>query len=394
MLYNKKATIFLLILPLIYNAILAVVNAHLVTVNVQAVALSEILILMSIIFFSYKNQLDRIDLLASAILVMALVSLIFSYVQVGYIFIDNFRNVLVMLVAYIAGRKLTLDSAIIIYKSVIVVFYVFLLLEIFFLANYVELFNPPLYFSNTRGFEMVETNELGVFSNALGFEGRFTLGVFDGPRTSSLMLEQVSFSYLNIVLTLFTMVFWKEITSKWKFVFLSFSVVVLLTNESRLALIVSAVYFLGYYIFPLLHRLLFAYFPILLLGVGLMMASLYSDAAGDNFIGRIVYSFDHFSKLKWADYFGAGVLNVNQLFDSGYTYLISAGTIFSALSIYLFTILAVYSDSIAGRRYAYGLILYFWLALMIAGTSVFSIKSSFILWLFAGYVTRYNADVK
>lgn len=388
-LMNKPSfTILICLLPIIYNAILAIVNAHLITIDIKSVIITEIAILATAIRLALKSGPERMDVYAFSLIILASFGLVLSLLQTGSFFVDHIRNTLIIFAGFILGRRINWLTALGLYKVIIILFSIILLIEISYLPLYVELFNPPSYFANTRGFEIVESNDVGVFSNALGFEGRFSLSVFNGPRTSSLMLEQVSLSYLVIVLSLFTMSFWKMIPINWKLCFALFATLVVLSNESRLAIIMIVFFAIGYFIFPRLQRFVSFYIAPVLLIFGSLISIIFNDVSGDNFIGRIVYSFDHLFKLTLADYFGAGSMKVKQLFDSGYTYLLCAGTIFGALALYIFTSISVFTDNSTARRYVFGLNIYLWLALMIAGTSVFSIKTSFLLWLFAGYASN------
>jgi hypothetical protein len=72
--------------------------------------------------------------------------------------------------------------------------------------------------------------------------------------------------------------------------------------------------------------------------------------------------------------------------DSGYAYLIYAGSVFGLIALWLFVSLVVPDLSARQRRVGLFLTLFVFLSLLISGNSTFSIKAAALLWLIVGVV--------
>ncbi|MGL1668947.1 hypothetical protein ACSTHX_00660, partial [Vibrio parahaemolyticus] len=67
-----------------------------------------------------------------------------------------------------------------------------LLLEVLDLPSYVATFQPARFYQATRGAEIAFYNTTGLWGGAINVEGHFNVGLYNGPRTSSIFLEMVS----------------------------------------------------------------------------------------------------------------------------------------------------------------------------------------------------------
>lgn len=390
--FDRRWLIVLALLPLLYNPILAIVNAHVFHLNFAIAAVSEISILLLIALYIFRNGIEKRHATAIALLVVAFAACGLTYLASGMLYVDFIRNMLIVAFLSLLGAELKKQEIILIFKITLSIVLSVLILEIVSLQLYVNLFEPALYFLNTRGNELSEFNELGVFGNALGFEGRFGYGLFSGPRTSSIFLEQVTLANMTIVIAIIFSTFYEYLNRLWRLLAFFFIVLSLLSTESRLAMAVVVMIFLGFFIFSKVHKVwLFFLIPIVLT-LGSTHAILNPLYSGDDFSGRISLGFGYFVNLEAQDLFGFGVLKVGHLWDSGYAYIICSGTIFGAIAflVYLFSLYSM--DTIESRRFFTGLVLFLVLALSIGGTAIFSIKAAFIFWLVAGFLGGKNEN--
>jgi hypothetical protein len=386
--FSRNWVIFFAVSPLFYNAVLAIINAHVITINLFFVAATEILILSLVALYVFRDGLKKSHAFAIGLLVTAFLSAILTYLASGIIYIDFIRNIMIVSFFSLLGADLEKDEIIGIFKISLAAVLSVLILEVLDISLYVELFQPALYFSNTRGNEISEFNDIGVFGNALGFDGRFGYGVFSGPRTSSIFLEQVTLGNMTAVIAIFFSAFYTSLSRTWKISAVIFILLSLLSSESRLALVVVTISLIGFFVFPHVHKiwLLLAGFCVVIFGV--MYAALNPIYSGDNFSGRISLGFGHLIDLSLIDFIGAGVGKVGGLWDAGYAYIFCSGTVFGATYFFIYLYGLYNLDSIATRRFFSGLIIFILVALSIGGTAIFSIKFSYLFWLTAGYFSK------
>jgi hypothetical protein len=384
--FDRRWLIMLALLPLLYNPILAIVNAHVFHLNFAIAAVTEISILLFIALYIFRNGIEKRHATAIALLVVAFAAFGLTLLASGILYIDFIRNMLVVAFLSLLGAELKKQEIILIFKITLSIILFVLLLEIVSLPIYVALFEPALYFSNTRGNELSEFNELGVFGNALGFEGRFGYGLFSGPRTSSIFLEQVTLANMTIVIAIIFSTFYESLNQFWKFLAFIFITLSLLSTESRLAMTVVIIVFLGFFIFPKIHKVWLLFLIPIILALGCTHAALNPFYSGDNFSGRISLGFSYFVNLEIQDLFGMGVNKIDHLWDSGHAYLVCSGTFFGAIAFWAYLFHLYKIDSVQARRFFAGMVIFLALALSIGGTAVFSIKVAYLYWLTAGYL--------
>jgi hypothetical protein len=261
-----------------------------------------------------------------------------------------------------------------------------LALEIAFPSLYVRLFEPALYYEMTRGIEPLEVVD-GLFRNASGFEGRFTIATLLGHRAGSIFLEPVSLGNFGVVLVGFLLSFWKDIGRGERVAYIALILLILVSTNSRILLafilLAPLIYFAGSH-FARPARLLAM--PAIL-GASSLIYALASDAEGDNLVGRIGLAMRSLAELDLAALAGMHSELAALATDSGYAYVIYAGSVFALLALWLFVSLVVPDGTPRLRRLGLFLTLYVFLNLLISGNSVFSIKVAALLWLLIGSVS-------
>ncbi len=383
-------------MAVLYNGFLAFVSAHLFSVNQSLVALSEIFILLSVLVLVTWSEIEKSEirevLFMSFIVVLAI---LISMVN-QQLFIDSIRNFLIIVAFFLLGKRATESTIHKIYFVVSTVVALFLVLEMFALDIYVQVLQPALYYAKTRGMEVSQYNELGVFNAALGFEGRFGFGLYNGPRTASVFLEQVSLSNFAVVLAIYLSSLWDKIEFKRKLFFIGLILLILITSRSRAAFGIVSFVLIGYHLIPLLPRvssLLILPMAILVtISVSLYFSADHGYALEDSLKGRLLHTGLILKNFDLQDLFSLNIAGLGRYADSGLAYLINANTLLGTLAFWLFIGLLFKPANHSQLRMLFLVNFYFFAVLAVSGTSVFSIKTAALLWLLAGFVSTLSEN--
>jgi hypothetical protein len=375
-----------------YNALLAFVNGNIITINSSVVAATEIFLLGSIGFIVFNSRIQRGDRPFIALLAIVFFSFVLSSLATHIIFVDAIRNMLIVAMCGMLGSRMSFASVQAVVFAISLVVFGFLLIELISLPTYVSILEPAQYFASTRGIENPEFNETGLFGNALGFENRFSLGILSGPRTSSIFLEQVSLANFCNVLAIYTSVFWRYISKPRRLFYVGMILLVLASNNSRTASTLAMISILAYLFNGIIPRYSGFIIVALSLFAAVCVYGFTQDTHSDNLIGRIhvgVYGID---QITFADLWGYGINNLNKLWDSGWGYLISSSTLFTALYFVLLVILIIPQHHRIAIQFSFLMNLYVFFNLIIGGNSIFSIKSAAMLWFIAGFMKQHSGD--
>lgn len=377
--------VFVVLAATFYNAVLAVINAHVVDLGFNAVAASEMAVLALALMLIIGKGLYEQDLVPLAYLVATLVLAVYVSAINGHIVLDYFRNILIIFCFVTLGtwtNRKTIKYLFLLTSGLV---FGVLCVEIFFTDFYADFFYPAMYFYNTRGVELFEVVDSKLFRNALGFEGRFSFGIIN-HRSSSLFLEQVSLANFCGVMMVYLMTLWGRFTRFQKWFCLFTIVLILVTNDTRTMLLFGGITLIGYFVFPYLPRILcILYLPIFLF-MGFMIYVIKPNAVGDNIPGRVVLTMEMFKDMDLLAQLGFAADLAPSLGDSGYIYVIVIGTIFSFLLLWLFVSCFPAYETAEQRRFAHALCIFIFMNMMIGGTAIFSIKIAALLWLLAGHM--------
>lgn len=258
----------------------------------------------------------------------------------------------------------------------------FLLLEMLDTRLYVRLFNIARYYANTRG----EGQEVaaGLFKTADSFRGRFTFGFRQAQRLSSLFLEQTTHANFALVLAAFVSAYWRHISKVMRALFCVTIIMIVLGTDSRQAFGVCLFIIGGYWLFPRLGRIsLYLYMP---LAIAFMWLFFYNPDASlrqqDTFAGRLTYSI---SRLMSSDVQAwLGLRMAERVFDSGYTYVLYAQSLVGFLAFLVLLPSCLPYRTVEGRRFAHAVMILFTVNLAVSGSTIFSIKTSALLWFLIG----------
>ena len=391
--FNKQVTL-LVLLCIFYNPLLAIINGNLFSIGRSIAVATEVLLICSLFVMIVHQGFKRSDTLPVGLLIVFVFTSLLITLFNSSLFIDAIRNILIISVFTMVGLRISETSLHTIFLVVALCVLFFLIIEIFSIKSYVTIFQPASYYANTRGQAVSEFNELGIFNAAMSFSGRFTFGVFNTPRTSSLFLEQVSIGNFASILSIYLMVFWDNIDKKRSYFYICLILLILLSSVSRAATAMSLLMLLGYWFAPKLPK----YSSILIIPVILLISSImvstytasYSTY-GDTFVGRVILGMGDLFNLEFSEYFGFNSAILNRLWDSGFAYLVVSGTIFGALALWLYAAFIIPQNSPRALRSAFGINAYLFLSIVVSGNSIYSIKTATLLWLIVGLVCRLDA---
>ncbi|CTQ54714.1 hypothetical protein LP7551_03249 [Roseibium album] len=388
---RSMSIVFVALAATFYNAVLAVINAHVVDLGFSAVAASEMAVLAFALMLILGKGLYEQDLVPFGYLVATLILAIYVSAINGHVVLDYFRNILIIFCFVTLGTWTNHKTIKYIFLLASGLVFGVLCVEIFFTDFYADFFYPAMYFFNTRGVELFEVVDSKLFRNALGFEGRFSFGLIN-HRSSSLFLEQVSLANFCGVMMVYLVTLWGRFSAFQKWFCLFTIILILVTNDTRTMLLFGMVSIVGYFVFPYLPRVFcLLYLPIFLF-LGFLIYLIKPNAVGDNIPGRVVLTMEMFTEMDLLAQLGFAADLAADLGDSGYIYVIVIGTVFSFLLIWLFVSCYPAYETAEQRRFAHALCIFIFMNMMIGGTAIFSIKIASLLWLLAGHMKFAERD--
>jgi hypothetical protein len=385
---------FLLLAALFYNAVLAIINAHVIGLNTQAVIGVEILIILC----AFGYALSRFSLLPDLRAVIAYLfisAILFLFVSIAHeqLYLKSIRDVLLIVAFFLLGglsREGQIKRTIILSAILVLIF---VIIEIWMTNLYIGLFQPASYFANTRGFAISEFNDLGLFSSATVYESRFSFGLLS-HRASSLFLEQISLGNYAIFLSIFLCAFWGKLSSVTRLFIAAALIFSVIGSSGRAAIALSIIFILFYFILPYIPRILSVLYMPLILGLAFIFfhGTIYAGPELiDTVPGRIGWTVRFISEMGWSFLMGGSAEQINRTFDSGYAYILYSQTIFGLLALWLFVFATGSEKNREARYFSHCLTLFIFFNLLI-GFGVFSAKIAPLLWIVAGYYKSRYAD--
>ncbi|MDY0029078.1 MAG: hypothetical protein RBR86_03950 [Pseudobdellovibrionaceae bacterium] len=377
----------------LYNAILAFLNAHVMHVSEKTVIMAEgIIVLGACAYMATKLKFLRdcqpIFLFQIAMLVIfCMVTLLSEFLNV-----KAFRDIFLITVFTLLGTLTNEKSIIRLYTVLAAITLAVLLLEAFATETYAMIFNPASYYGATRGLENPDFNDTGIFLNAMSFEGRFTLGIINvSHRISSIFIEQVSLGNFAIILTMFTSLLWDKLGYKARALLVFTIFMIVATNNSRTALALCLIFSVGHFIFPKLPRFTHViYLPLIIV----ILLSMYGYdncnenipvLISDDLKGRLNTAYCSLANMKPSAVAGAESSQSRVFWDSGIAYFIYSQSLLGFLVLYClvsFLLKPTNKTSILLNHYL-SLIIF---ANLTTSMALFSIKVSAPIWFLCGYI--------
>lgn len=376
----------LLVAACAYNAALAFAIAHGVNLGRPAVVLTELAILAMVGLLILRTGRRPTDSLGFIVLALVVIDgLVVSLVS-GAPFIDMIRNGAIIALFLLLGSRTDERRVKQAFLACSLLVFAVILIEIIDVAAYAKQFAPALYFERTRGVEQFEFDDSGLFRNALGFEGRFSLSNLFGHRTSSLFLEQVSLANFSSVLLIYLVAMWKRVSVLQRSFYIGLIILILLSNNSRTGLAIALIAPLIYVAARGANRFAPALIMPLILMIGVIVVLTLPPSVEDDFVGRVGLTMASLNQLDLAAILGGKAQAAGRFADSGYTFVIYATSVIGLLLLWAFVSLVLAVPGAPARRAAFVTSLYIFINLLVSGNAIFSIKTAALLWFLIGFL--------
>jgi hypothetical protein len=378
----------LIVVAVLYNAVLAILGARGIPLSYSSVAAVEIVIMFACLALSLSTGFSNHDIMPLAILwFIATIALIAS-IYFDRIYVVSIRNFALITVFGMLGHRMNINfirKAFLITSTMTLVV---LIWEISSVESYASFFSPAHYYEMTRGVGLNEFDDSGLSIGTIAFEGRFSLGIFSGRRTSSIFLEQVSINSYAIVCMVFLNGMWGKLSLKEKSLQLVTIFLIIASNNARMGALMCIVMPIGYLVFPWLNRNLILAIPFVIIGLIFLLSGYIQNAMGDDLTGRLGVTYRLLNRFDLADLFVGNPLIVGRTFDSGYSFIIASIGLFGGLAYLLFLAYYPRHETEDQRRASWSLAVYILTWLTVGGTATFSIKTAALLWSFISCLSR------
>ncbi len=374
-----------------YNGLFAAAAAAGAPMNNGIVTATEILIIAVAIGLSlYRDGVRREDtpsflFLGTIVGVALLGSILFERPM-----IEGVRNVLIIVAFTMLGTRFDepmLRRAFVLSCAVAVGV---LLIEINNVETYAAIFRPADYLSKTRGYAINEFDDIGLAAGTVQYEGRFSFGMYSGPRTSSIFLEQVGINCFSIVSMVYLCTMWPRLPIPQRILTLATVILIVVTNNARMSAILAPMFLVGYFVFPRLPRYWAALIPVLSLAATFTIFAFARARYGDDLIGRIATTYRVLNSMSAGDLILGAPALIARTGDTGYGFVIASMGLIGAMAYWAYLTIIVPQNSPTARRAAWAASVYIYVWLLVGGTGTFSMKSAPLLWLLLGYLRATN----
>jgi putative polymerase len=371
-------------LGVLYNALLAMAGAHGLPISPTTVMVVEPIILITALITVLRRPISKNDLPSLLLAFTFLIITIYLCIVNQMIFPDTMRNIAIITIFTMLGLRASFVTVSRTTLIITVFVLAILILEIMSTPDFVALLEPAQYFWKTRGLPIQTWDKSGLFGNALGFKGRFAFGLTD-HRTSSLFLEQLSLANFGAILMFYVMSLWTRLPVWQRVFYIAVIALIVTTTSSRTSLILAMLIPFGYVFYPRMPRFLNVAIAPLIIVIAWCIEDP-SRPYTDDFSGRLSLTVRTLKALDLPAALGMSVTDATNFADSGYTYFIYAASLPGLIALWMFVAFYIPQITAAQKRFAYSSNVFIASSLVVAGTSIFTIKIASILWLIAGFI--------
>jgi putative polymerase len=369
---------------ILFNAVLALINASVMPVPASAVAMLQGTIVIAAFAIGVLD-LKSPPYFWVAItwwLLMAAIAIAAFRAQLNPKDLGDLFLVPAMIVL---GMRMTATTLI---RTVLTMQMMILLVGIWELADptrFGATFKVASYYINSRGFTPDQFWAGGdLFISAERPHGRFLLDGLGLHRGSSLFLEPVSLGNWTIVVTIWTAALWRQLGQAMRTFMIASNIALLVICDGRLALAVCVV--LVAYL-PLARRLpgwiSVFYLPAFLAGLWTAVGVGLLTEVGDTFAGRLRYGLDALGLLDVPRMLGISIDRAG-FEDAGWAYFIQSQSVLVAIAMWLIVTLTNIGEDAGGRAAKHATALFLALCLPVSN-GVFSIKTAGLMWVCYGF---------
>lgn len=252
-------------------------------------------------------------------------------------------------------------------------------------AGFGSFFKVAKYYISSRGYSADDFWAGGdLFVSAQRPQGRLLFPGSGLHRGSSLFLEPVSLGNWTIMITLFLIGLWDQLSVRQRALMIVSNLILIVICDGRLALGVSAALIA---IVPLARRLpgwiSVTYLPVSLIALAVAkMLGLLAEV-GDTFAGRLRYGIDALGRLSIERFFAIGASRTGNE-DAGLVYFIQNQSLPIAVTLWVIVTLTDTGEDRGGRGFKHGMAIFLVACLPISNASL-SIKTTALMWACFGY---------
>jgi putative polymerase len=374
-----------LIAAVCFNAVLAIINGHVVALARTHVVLAEIAIYavaLGVIVSNADRRMWPWFLLALFIVLMGLlIGLGNGEFNPKYI-----RDVLVIPVFIMLGMTYRADSFVKPFLVLHTIVFVVATIEVVSPEAYAGIFKVLDYYVNTRDFASNQfwNTESTLFVSATRPGARF-FGFVDWHRGSSIFLEPVSLGNYCVIAAILIVACWRDLSGAAKSYLIGSTAFLIVASDGRLAAASILIVLLS---LPFLRNVSTRWSAFYLPGI-LLLSTVYLWLAGrsesyDDFVGRVAGTVGFLSQLSVPDLLGLNARGAELAADAGIVYFILSQSLLGVAVIWLAVCLFANGQSLGSRNYIHAIAVFIPLNLLVS-YSFFSIKIASIIWFFYGH---------
>lgn len=372
---------------IVFNPLLALVNANAMTVGRMHVVLAEVAIVSAAMGLILWRRVTPMLPWAGLLWLLIAVFLALSFIR-GDLDPKLIRDVLLIPVFAMLGMVFAGASLVRLFAVMQVTVLAVMIFEALAPTAFGDMLDIAQYYIDTRGFEAEDfwNEESKLFASATRPGERFLPIGFELHRLSSLFLEPVSLGNWAVVMTIATVTLWRRMGASARAFFLISIALILVGCDGRLATVTCAVILAGAWLFERTPaRIALLYLPAAVLCAMGLAYLLGLQPGPDDFGGRLAHTVDLLKQFTVGALFGIDHdLLDGAAADSGLAYFLLTQSLVGVVAIWL-AICLLMPDRPQGRILTHGTALYVAMVLLVS-YSLFSIKTAAALWFLFGNV--------
>ena len=384
---------YVLIVAVCFNAILAIINGHFVTLAQWHVILAEVLVYAAALAVIVSNADRRMWpwlLLALFIILTG----VWVTISSGAFNAKYIRDVLVIPVFIMLGMTYRAETFVRPFSILHTIILVVAMVEVASPDTYAETFRVLEYYVNTRDFAANSfwNTESTLFVSATRPGARF-FGFVDWHRASSIFLEPVSLGNYCVIATIGILCCWNDISRPVRIYFVGSTLFLLVASDGRLAATSIVIVLIAALLLKnISSRWSALYLPATLLLAAGYVSAFHADDVYDSFGGRVAGTLELLSHLEISAIFGLHASLAEQAADAGIVYFIMSQSVIGVIVIWLTIFLSAPGRTLPSRLYLHAIAIFIPLNLLIS-YSFFSIKVAALIWFFYGYLYQKDLGV-
>ena len=373
-----------LVAAVVFNAVLAVVNAQLKSLTPELVIVCELLIVVAAHAIALLHFRARMTPWYALIAVMAAFA-VFRSAALGYVEVKYFRDVLLIPTFIVLGMtypRERLPRLLVLLQLLILAGMV---LEAGWLDTYASLFDIKTYYINTRGYTDQDFWNTGstLFVSASRPDDRF-FSFVDFHRMSSVFLEPVSLGNYCIIIAAYVFASYRTLTVWQRIILLGGTAVLIVGCDGRLAAVSCLIIAVTSLFATWAPRRFVIVLPLAVLIAAIAAVLFFGFRAGpDDFSGRIAHTVALLRDYGLPEFLGVSDVYLSKAVDSGLAYLITTQSLFGTLVLWLF--IALFAAERTRQEVVFKTAAALYLSLsMLVSFSFLSIKTAALLWFILG----------